>query len=202
LAAIQLQLQDVSLKAESEKSHREQLQHQLEMTETQLKQISSERSMNDDAQLKSNKTLLQKVDHLQETLEKEREEYNNQRQAFLKRERELESNVSDYSNALIAAQRTADEKVEEFNRQSFQMSQLTQQLKSSKQELEDYKSRAQNVLQEKEKEIRDLLESGSVKQSRQEKSENEYAFEKQISQLKEQLKFAQDQLKESSQVGK
>lgn len=43
LAAIQLQLQDVTLKADSEKSHREQLQHQLEMTETQVKQISSER---------------------------------------------------------------------------------------------------------------------------------------------------------------
>lgn len=82
------------------------------------------------------------------------------------------------------------------------MSQLTQQLKSSKQELEDYKSRAQNVLQEKEKEIRDLLESGTGKHSRNEKTENENALERQIFQLKEQLKFAQDQLKENSQVKK
>jgi hypothetical protein len=72
--------------------------------------ISIVQSHSEDVQFRSTQALQEKIATLQSSLEKERQENQQQRQLALQRERELEQNVADYTRALIAAQRVAEEK--------------------------------------------------------------------------------------------
>jgi len=76
----------------------------------------------------------------------------------LERERNLESDISEYTRALGQAQRTIEEKSKQLEKLMSTIKELGGNVQSLKQELIDYKMRAKKVLQQREATIQELTE--------------------------------------------
>ncbi|ELR13889.1 uncharacterized protein ACA1_364050 [Acanthamoeba castellanii str. Neff] len=150
-AALQVKLEETSLHVTG-----------LEQTTNALKQeidrLHREKDETNDLHKQSIALINAKIVELENQLKEERESASSQRSLALERERNLESDISEYTKALGQAQRAIEDKNKQVEKHMSTIKELEANVQGLKQELTDYKLRAKKVLQQRETTIQELTE--------------------------------------------
>ena len=159
------------------------------------KKKQTQQAFKSEAFAQSNQMIQEKIESLEKALKEGEERHQIAQQHSQDRERKLELNVEELTQALGVTQREVEEKNNELSKMKTELQSNRATFKNIKQELAEYKARATKVLQEKENTIKELTERLASPNS-QEVSLGEFV---QLQQQRDSLQSDVEEMKQRNQ---